>query len=74
MRPGLLPRRYYLTRAAITAALMDFNEAGAFAPEILGWDLWDEWSRKSVFNEAGAFAPEILANVWSAILMSALLQ
>jgi len=35
MRPGLLPRRYYFRDVWLHSVHTYFNEAGAFAPEIL---------------------------------------
>jgi len=34
MRPGLLPRRYFADVFLEPDLALDFNEAGAFAPEI----------------------------------------
>ena len=46
----------------------DFNEAGAFAPEIYGSVLLVRFSDIVYFNEAGAFAPEIYSNISTKIL------
>ena len=74
MRPGLLPRRYSRLRPNFAPPPPRFNEAGAFAPEILGYDPI-VLTLAPGFNEAGAFAPEIFSTVqWLGCASKAELQ